>query len=55
MPATISLPKLHDLLRLGMGWTDSHLHSFTFGQKTFGMASDDFGKLKLLDERKQRV
>jgi hypothetical protein len=39
--ATITLPNLHDLLQLAMGWTDSHLHSFTFRKKAFGMADVD--------------
>jgi hypothetical protein len=54
--ATIKLPELHDLLQLAMGWTNSHLHSFTFGEKTFGMAGvDDFEELDMLDERKQTL
>jgi hypothetical protein len=56
VPATITLPKLHDLLQLAMGWTNSHLHSFTFGKKTFGMAGvDAFGELNMLDERRQTL
>lgn len=56
VPATISLPKLHNLLQLAMGWTDSHLHSFTFGKKSFGMAGvDGFGELNMLDERKRTL
>jgi hypothetical protein len=56
VPATIALPKLHDLLQLAMGWTNSHLHSFTFGKKTFGMAGVvDFEELNMLDERKQSL
>ena len=56
VPATITLPKLHRLLQLAMGWTNSHLHSFTVGDKTFGMAGlDDFGELDMLDERRQTL
>jgi hypothetical protein len=56
VPATITLPKLHDLLQLAMGWTNSPLHSFTIGKKTFGMAGvDDFEELNMLDERKQTL
>lgn len=56
VPGSITLPKLHDLLQLAMGWTNSHLHSFTFGKKTYGMADvDDFGELDMLDERKQSL
>jgi Plasmid pRiA4b ORF-3-like protein len=54
VPATIKLPELHDLLQLAMGWTNSHLHSFTIGKKSFGMADvDDFEELNMLDEKKQ--
>jgi len=56
VPATITLPKLHDLLQLAMGWTNSHLHSFTIGNKTFGMAGlDGSEELNMLDERKQTL
>ena len=56
VPATITLPRLHGLLQLAMGWTNSHLHCFTFGKKTFGMAEvDDFGEVKMLDERRQTL
>jgi hypothetical protein len=56
VPATIGLPELHDLLQLAMGWTNSHLHSFTIGKKSFGMADvDDFEELNMLDEKKQTL
>ena len=56
VPTSITLPKLHDLLQLAMGWTNSHLHSFTFGKKSYGMADvDDFEELNMLDERKQTL
>jgi hypothetical protein len=56
VPATIGLPELHDLLQLTMGWTNSHLHSFAIGKKTFGMAEvDDFEELNMLDEKKQTL
>ncbi|EQD53617.1 Plasmid pRiA4b ORF-3-like protein [mine drainage metagenome] len=56
VPAAITLPKLHDLLQLVLGWTNSHLHSFTFGKKSYGMADvDDFEELNMLDERKQTL
>ena len=31
----ITLPKLHALLQIIMGWTDSHLHQFVVGGKRF--------------------
>lgn len=56
VPATLTLPQLHELLQLAMGWTNSHLHSFTFGKKTFGMAAvDDFEELNMLDERRETL
>jgi len=56
VPAVITLPKLHDLLQLAMGWTNSHLHSFTFGTKTFAPAEvDDFENLNMLNERRQTL
>jgi len=56
VPATITLFELHDLMQLTMGWTNSHLHSFTIGKKTFGMAGvDDFEELNMLDERTQSL
>lgn len=56
VPAAITLPKLHDLLQLAMGWTNSHLHSFTFGKSSYGIADvDDLDELNMLDERKQTL
>jgi Plasmid pRiA4b ORF-3-like protein len=56
VPATITLPQLHDLLQLAMGWTNSHLHSFSIGDRTFAMAGvTDLEELNMLDERKQTL
>ena len=35
VPASISLDRLHDIIQIVMGWTDSHLHEFTFGKKRY--------------------
>ncbi|HUL12053.1 MAG TPA: plasmid pRiA4b ORF-3 family protein [Methylococcaceae bacterium] len=40
--ADITLPKLHDILQISMGWTDSHLHSFRTGNEYFGQPDGDF-------------
>ena len=51
-----TLAKLHQVIQVGMGWTNSHLHSFSIGDRTFGMAEvDDFEELDMLDERKQTL
>ncbi|HEX5418974.1 MAG TPA: plasmid pRiA4b ORF-3 family protein [Gammaproteobacteria bacterium] len=55
VPGTITLPKLHDLLQLAMGWTNSHLHCFYIGETTFGMAGADLDELGMLDERRRTL
>ncbi|MBO8092568.1 MAG: plasmid pRiA4b ORF-3 family protein [Prosthecochloris sp.] len=35
MPASITLDRLHDVIQIVMGWTDSHLHEFTIGNKRY--------------------
>lgn len=35
VPASITLPRLHDCLQAVMGWTDSHLHGFTIAGQEF--------------------
>jgi hypothetical protein len=35
VPASITLDRLHDCLQVVMGWTDSHLHSFTIAGQEF--------------------
>ena len=36
VPASATLPELHDLLQAAMGWTDSHLHQFVTPKATYG-------------------
>jgi len=35
VPADITLDRLHDVIQIVMGWTDSHLHEFTIGKKRY--------------------
>jgi len=35
VPVTITLDRLHDVLQIVMGWTDSHLHEFIIGNKRY--------------------
>jgi Plasmid pRiA4b ORF-3-like protein len=51
VPEKITLPKLHDLLQLVMGWTDSHLHSFEIGGRAFGMDGTDLEEVNMVSER----
>ncbi|MDB6090143.1 MAG: plasmid pRiA4b family protein [Gammaproteobacteria bacterium] len=52
VPAKLTLPKLHDLLQLAMGWTNSHLHSFQIGENAYSTADADLDELEMLDEKK---
>ena len=35
VPGNITLDRLHDVIQIVMGWTDSHLHEFTIGKKRY--------------------
>lgn len=37
VPASATLPELHELLQAAIGWTDSHLHQFVTPETTYGM------------------
>jgi hypothetical protein len=38
----VPLPRLHRILQVAMGWTDSHLHQFTVGDVRFGEPDREF-------------
>src|SRR5579875_3144849 len=40
--ANTPLPRLHDVLQVTMGWTDSHLHRFSVGGVDYGQPDPDF-------------
>lgn len=40
----ITLARLHVVLQRAMGWTDSHLHMFEIGGRSFGVPSPDDGQ-----------
>lgn len=42
VPATISLYKLHHILQVAMGWTDSHLHQFIVGNTYYGVPDPEW-------------
>ena len=42
VPGGVRLGRLHGMLQAAMGWTDSHLHSFTIGEQLFGSHFDDY-------------
>lgn len=59
VPATSTLPELHDLLQAALGWTDSHLHEFLTDDARYAVPDDewDLGDLgpALRDETATRL
>jgi hypothetical protein len=56
VPGNTTLRKLHDILQIAMGWTDSHLHQFIAGDRHYGAVEyDDGGELELLPEHHYRL
>ncbi|MFH0959121.1 MAG: plasmid pRiA4b ORF-3 family protein [Pseudomonadota bacterium] len=60
VPANITLDRLHDVIQIVMGWTNSHLHEFTIGKKRyteFRESKEDgleCGRYRLVDLIKQK-
>lgn len=54
VPSGATLQRLHHILQVAMGWTDSHLHQFEAGQTFYGKPDREFG-LEVRDERKVRL
>ncbi len=42
VPGGIKLSRLHDVIQVVMGWTNSHLHSFHFGDGEYGVPDDTY-------------
>ena len=42
VPDTITLEKLHYVLQIAMGWTNSHLHEFEIGHARYGIPDPDW-------------
>ena len=43
VPADIKLGKLHDVIQIAMGWTDSHMHAFIAEETVYGTPDPEFG------------
>jgi hypothetical protein len=41
VPTSVRMSRLHDMLQAAMGWTDSHMHTFTVGDVRYGMCFDE--------------
>lgn len=55
VPTAASLAELHELLQAALGWTDSHLHSFTADGVSYGVPDPDFPELQIRDEAEARL
>ena len=57
VPSTITFAKLHQVIQVAMGWTDSHLHQFIVGDKYYGEADPEFSfeGPKIYSERSNRL
>jgi Plasmid pRiA4b ORF-3-like protein len=42
VPGAVRMAKLADILLVAMGWSNSHLHAFTVGEKRYGMNYDEY-------------
>jgi hypothetical protein len=50
VPVSTTLPELHDVLQVAMGWTDSHLHQFLAGDQRWGVPDGEWDDSGELDE-----
>ncbi len=54
VPGGVRLAKLHEIFQAALGWTNSHLHSFTIGESLYGMHAEDYPEEEL-DESEHTV
>lgn len=54
---SMTLSRIHEVIQLRMGWTDTHLHQFMIGNNFYGPADldDDWSEIKALDENKFKL
>jgi len=55
IPSDITLGRLHTVLQIAMGWTNSHLHQFISGRTLYGVREDDLFGLDVEDENKYKI
>lgn len=54
VPLSITLPALHLAIQGAMGWTDSHLHQFDIGGKSYG-EPDEYGAVEIIAENAKKL
>ena len=51
VPGTMTLPRVHRVFQVVMGWTDSHLHEFVVRGQRYGVMSRDGTPYHVVPER----
>ena len=54
-PGHLTLPQLHAVLQIAMGWTNSHLHGFRVGDQFYTEPDPDYADMAVVDERQVRL
>lgn len=54
VPTTITLAELHLAIQGAMGWTNSHLHQFDIGGKSYG-EPDEYGDMAIISEKAKKL
>jgi len=55
VPSGASLSRLHDILQIAMGWTDSHLHQFEHNGRLYRIPTRDWDFGPVSDERRTKL
>jgi len=56
VPAAITLPKLHRVIQIAVGWEDYHLHKFNIGRRSYEIPDpEDLHGSKAADERRVKL
>lgn len=55
VPLTIKLDRLHAVLQVVLGWTNSHLYAFHIRGASFGIPDPDWGNEDTSDARKAKL
>ena len=57
LPANLTLGQLHIAIQISMGWTNSHLHSFTIQEEEYGVSMPEYewDDMDIKDEEKFKL
>lgn len=54
-PGDLTLPQLHAVLQIAMGWTNSHLHGFREGEQFYTEPDPAYTDMAVMDERQVQL